>query len=110
MHGGRVQAESRGVNQGSVFRVWLPLMTNCHDAISVEPQLPGPNFALANRSGIPAKRIVLIDDLDDSREMLQTLLELDGHKVMSANDGESGVKSDYEPRWTLRWSISDFRE
>ncbi len=92
MHGGRVQAESRGVNQGSVFRVWLPLMTNCHDAISVEPQLPGPNFALETAAASQPKRIVLIDDLDDSREMLQTLLELDGHKVMSANDGESGYE------------------
>lgn len=36
------------------------------------------------------KRIVLIEDIDDNREMLKSILELDGHQVIAAMDGEAG--------------------
>jgi len=37
------------------------------------------------------RRIVLIEDNDDARQMLETLLKLDGHQVASAGDGQQGL-------------------
>ncbi len=94
MHGGRVQAESRGVGQGSVFRVWLPLIS-ISDKVDLS-ELQASNVGSARPdstdSDIQPKCIVLIEDLDDSREMLQSLLQLEGHTVYSARDGESGLE------------------
>jgi DNA-binding response OmpR family regulator len=38
-----------------------------------------------------ALRIVVVEDLDDSRELLAELLAQQGHAVKTAHDGESGV-------------------
>jgi DNA-binding response OmpR family regulator len=38
-----------------------------------------------------ALRIVVVEDLDDSRELLAELLAMHGHAVKTAHDGESGV-------------------
>jgi CheY-like chemotaxis protein len=37
-----------------------------------------------------ARRIVIVEDNDDVRTVLQEVLELMGHRVASAGDGESG--------------------
>lgn len=38
-------------------------------------------------------RIVLVEDIADNREMLQAILELDGHIVTVAENGESGCRA-----------------
>jgi two-component system CheB/CheR fusion protein len=38
-------------------------------------------------------RIVLIEDIEDNREMLQAILELDGHQVIVAENGETGCRT-----------------
>ena len=43
-------------------------------------------------------RVVLIEDNQDSREMLQTLLRLDGHQVESAEDGQKGLDTILQQR------------
>jgi CheY-like chemotaxis protein len=82
MHGGTVMAHSDGLGHGSVFSVRLPL--------------PGPEACAESESKPPAsllqgRRVVLIEDNDDSREMLQLLLETAGYEVFAASDGESGL-------------------
>jgi signal transduction histidine kinase len=83
LHGGTVQAESRGRNQGSVFTVRLP-------AIEAPPaRIAEP----AAGAAATARRIVVVEDNDDAREMLTILLRLAGHDVFEASDGESGVET-----------------
>jgi CheY-like chemotaxis protein len=36
-------------------------------------------------------RIAIVEDMDDSREMIRALLELKGHQVTTAADGASGI-------------------
>jgi CheY-like chemotaxis protein len=36
--------------------------------------------------------ILLVEDHDDAREALRTLLELDGHVVQTASDGPQGIE------------------
>lgn len=88
-HGGRVEALSEGHGTGSTFRVWLPLL----DA-SQEVAAPVTQRALSGKApSRQHRRIVLIEDVDDSRNILATLLELDGHVVYAHADGESGLEA-----------------
>ena len=86
-HGGRVEAFSEGLGKGSTFRVWLPLS---NDSIA-EQMKPSSPAASPTPEEFQPRKIVLIEDIDDSRQMLASLLSLDGHTVYPEPDGESGV-------------------
>ncbi|MDB5921436.1 MAG: chemotaxis protein methyltransferase CheR [Betaproteobacteria bacterium] len=82
MHGGTIEARSRGIKRGSEFVVSLPLL----DA-SAQPPVP-----IRRDSGRQmARRIVVIDDNHDAAESLAMLLRLKGHDVQIAYDGPSGL-------------------
>jgi CheY-like chemotaxis protein len=85
MHGGKVEARSDGAGQGSEIIVRLPLAPRPETpAVAAEPvQLP---------IGRPERRRVLVvEDNDDAREMLVYLLRHDGHEVRSAGDGREAI-------------------
>ncbi len=88
-HGGRVEAFSDGHGTGSTFRVWLPILK--------ESMVPKSDLDEAGKPSESAetvhRSIVLIEDIDDSRAMLASLLTLDGHIVYAHPDGESGVEA-----------------
>jgi signal transduction histidine kinase len=81
LHDGRVEAESPGHGHGSTVTVELP-------------QMPAPAQA-ASPAGAPSapspRRILIVEDSRDSRDMLRYLLERAGHEVHEAADGPSGV-------------------
>jgi PAS domain S-box-containing protein len=83
LHGGRVEAASPGLGKGSVFTVRLP-------ALAGEPTRR-PKSEEALPSG-PQKRILIVEDDADNREMMHILLESSGHEVHDAADGTSGVE------------------
>lgn len=91
-HGGRVEARSDGIGCGSTFCVFLPIAVGGAVAIGSAcatqqvDTLPEPVVA-------KSRRIVLIEDLDDSRQMLTAILSLEGHKVIAQPNGESGVEA-----------------
>ena len=81
LHGGSVEAWSDGQGCGSEFTVRLPAMA--------------PPAGLAARSRADgdgaARRILVVEDNADAREMLRLVLELAGHEVHEAVDGPSGL-------------------
>jgi CheY-like chemotaxis protein len=79
-HGGSVQARSAGLGHGSEFAVRLPLNNAAAPAPGREP---APQ-ALAAR----ALRVLVADDNEDIASSLALLLELGGHEVRTANDGQ----------------------
>jgi CheY-like chemotaxis protein len=83
MHGGRIAASSAGVGQGSAFVVELPQIP--------EPSAPPTAPAEPKRAG--PRRILIVEDNKDSREMLRVLLELAGHEVHEASDGPGGMEA-----------------
>jgi signal transduction histidine kinase len=83
MHGGSVQAASEGPGRGSTFTVRLPGISAPADRRQ-QPPAPAP----AERT---ARRVLIVEDNTDSRAMLQAMLELWGHEVHEAPDGESGL-------------------
>jgi signal transduction histidine kinase/ActR/RegA family two-component response regulator len=84
MHHGTVSAESDGLGKGSVFEVRFPLLQVC-DRQAQEP--------VRNESAPRLHRhVLLVEDNDDGRETLKELLELWGHNVDVACDGEEGLE------------------
>jgi CheY-like chemotaxis protein len=81
LHGGTVQALSRGLGQGSEFVVRLPLV-----AMSA-PEVAAP----AAPAGKARSRILIVEDNVDSAESLAMLLRLEGHDVRAVHDGTAAL-------------------
>jgi CheY-like chemotaxis protein len=87
LHGGRVEAASNGEDTGSIFTIAFP-------RLPAPPATPTPP---RRRAAVP-QRTLIIEDNDDAREMLRTLLELDGHTVHVAANGIAGLAAALEHR------------
>ena len=83
-HGGTLTAESEGLGRGSRFVVRLPRAdaSRVRDAPSVLPQL---------HRAAQSRRVLIVDDNQDSVEMLEVLLTRLGHEVRTALDGASAL-------------------
>jgi len=86
LHGGEVTAHSAGVGHGCEFKVRLPLQFD--DTVSAG-RAEQPLAAEKADSRGPLS-IVLIDDNEDIRDLLSSLLRSWGHRVETAPDGEQG--------------------
>ncbi|MGH8545735.1 MAG: PAS domain-containing protein, partial [Gammaproteobacteria bacterium] len=89
LHGGRVEAQSRGLGHGSEFIVRLPLAPGTPE-VEVTPalspaELPAPPPLL--------RRILVVDDNTDEAESLGTMLRLMGHEVRVAHDGATALEA-----------------
>jgi PAS domain S-box-containing protein len=80
-HGGRITATSGGVGRGSVFTVRLP-------AIVAQAPVREP---IASSAPAGRRRILVVEDNEDAREMLRIVLEGEGHTVYEAADGQAAV-------------------
>jgi CheY-like chemotaxis protein len=88
LHGGEVGASSQGLGKGSVFTVTLPLVQQQADS-------PG-NMQLAEQAAptTPLQRqlqFMIVDDNRDAAEVLASLLEAKGHRVLVREDAESAL-------------------
>jgi PAS domain S-box-containing protein len=84
LHGGSVEAKSDGPGRGAEFILRLPLAPE-QRAVSGNPPI-----ALA---AMPSRRVLVIEDNADAAETLRELLELWGHEVAVAYDGQAGVET-----------------
>ena len=82
LHGGTVVAISERRGRGSEFEMRLPIGT-----VVASDATPLSMVAAPAR----ARRILLIEDNRDARQMLRTLLELGGHRVDDAGDAKAGM-------------------
>lgn len=85
MHGGTVSAASAGQNAGSTFTIRLPVAGRTAEA------KVAPGFAARQATKVHPLRILLADDNMDAISMLAQMLELDGHQVSTAPDGEQAL-------------------
>ena len=83
LHGGDVWIRSEGKGTGTEVTVRLPLRpAAATDAANTQKQA----------TGVPStQRLVIVEDSDDIRWMLEALLEHLGHQVFVAKDGPEGV-------------------
>lgn len=89
LHGGRVQAFSKGSGQGSRFTFWLPLDSRQTEREGIVP--------LKETVPLAGVRILLVDDNEDVVETFTQLLEFSGGIVLgttSAHEALQLLKSD----------------
>ena len=84
MHGGEVTARSEGLGRGSEFELRLPL------AGDQRPRRLAPGER-SSELGLAHKRVALIDDDHDVRELTRSVLEHWGHSVVEAAHGTDGI-------------------
>jgi signal transduction histidine kinase/CheY-like chemotaxis protein len=82
LHDGTVSAASRGSGLGSVFTVSLPAAL----PVSSDAPLASPSFPTR-------RRVLLVEDQADAREMMRFVLELAGHEVTEASDGPTALNA-----------------
>jgi PAS domain S-box-containing protein len=81
LHGGTVRAHSEGLGRGAEFRVSLPGAAGPARAAA-----PGPRAA-----GGQGRLVLVVEDNPDAGQSLADLLEMQGHRVVLARDGRSGI-------------------
>ena len=83
LHGGTIVASSEGEGYGSRFTLRLKQIPAAVAFVGVSQ--------LRDRRATP-RRVLLIEDNNDAREMLRMMLELAGHAVYDAPDGARGLE------------------
>jgi PAS domain S-box-containing protein len=91
LHGGTVQAESRGEGQGAVFTVRLPLAaahetqaSAARDAVSETHPAHAPEGLSTGRPDLAGLRVLVVDDEPDTLEILCMVLAQYGAEVRAA--------------------------
>ncbi len=85
LQGGSVVASSAGRGKGSTFEVRMPAVDPLQQTGATAPLIA----TIAPTNG--RRRVAIIDDNDDMREMVRTALALEGHDVREARDGAGGL-------------------
>jgi signal transduction histidine kinase/ActR/RegA family two-component response regulator len=86
LHGGTISAHSDGVGKGSEFTVTFPIAAN-----AAQPAVLRKAQAAVKNDGQP-RRIVIVEDNPDVRELLRLKLRRLGHAVDAVGDGHEGVR------------------
>ena len=96
LHGGRVEAHSPGPGQGSTFTVRLPIL-------SYAPPEPAPAAEAGHGAGGAKMRVLVVEDDPVVAESMVVFLELEGHKVRSADSGDSALRllQEFQPQVVL---------
>ena len=83
LHGGSVSAHSEGASSGSVFEIRFPRIEPGRQLAAVPTAAPMPERK---------PTVLLIEDNDDGREMMATMLSTYGFPIRQAADGIEGVQ------------------
>ncbi|QGZ64222.1 PAS domain-containing hybrid sensor histidine kinase/response regulator [Paraburkholderia acidisoli] len=84
LHGGTISATSDGPGTGSTFTIRLPFARAATHALPVRLTGSVAELAALAENGVPALRVLIVDDNRDSADSLAMLLELKGHDVRAA--------------------------
>jgi two-component system CheB/CheR fusion protein len=86
LHGGTVSAFSDGLGRGSEFVVGLP-------ALAEAPAAPPATEKQPAQVDVPARNLLIVDDNPDAAESLAALLQLGGHSVRIAPNGQLAIQA-----------------
>lgn len=94
LHGGRISAFSEGEGKGATFEVVLPIRTPGPTSDSIAPP-PPTNVALPAAPAVSGRlrgiSVLVVDDHDDARDLLATVLEDAGAAVSQADSVERAL-------------------
>ena len=95
LHGGTISAESHGLGKGSVFTVDLPLAQERRDPARAEERRREIDRR-RSRSGVvrlDGVHVLLVEDDDDSRKLLGTILKRHGARVTSTKSAAEALNA-----------------
>lgn len=95
LHGGTITAESEGLGHGSVFTVDLPLAQERRDPARAEERRREVERR-RSRSGVirlDGVHVMLVEDDDDSRKLLGTMLKRHGARVTSTKSAAEALEA-----------------
>jgi PAS domain S-box-containing protein len=84
-HNGRITVQSEGVGRGTEFVIHLPTRTEALESVARVRQ------SLSAERPQTRKRVLVVDDNQDSAELMSVLLEFEGHEIHIAHDGQAAV-------------------
>ena len=84
LHGGTIAIDSRGAGRGTVLSLRLPILDSCAEDRVDGQALVAPTAPM---------RVLLVDDNIDALEVMQVLLELEGHTVRTASNGQDAIST-----------------
>ena len=86
LHGGRIEARSAGLGQGSEFIVWLPTVPSTDESVRRAPRAVPTNATTARN-----RRVLIVDDNTDSAESMASVVRSWGHEVAVASDATDAL-------------------
>ena len=89
LHGGTVQAESKGAGQGASFSVTFPILTG-----SIKLELP--QSGEHQRNGAPklnGLRVLIVDDEADARQIISTVIAQTGAEVKTCESAHEALQT-----------------
>jgi PAS domain S-box-containing protein len=84
LHGGSVTAFSSGVGEGATFTIRLPRSVDTK-------RRPSPLLDLTSRT-LQGMEVLVVDDSEDTTEMVRHLLEIGGASVCAATSGSEALR------------------
>lgn len=84
LHGGSVTAGSAGKGKGATFTIRLPRSVN-----TKTPLAPVGDFGIGALAGL---NVLVVDDSEDTTEMVRHLLEIGGASVSAATSGREALR------------------
>lgn len=103
MHGGRIEAASRGEGRGATFTVTLPLMTaETKDTTRRSTDIDAAPFGCPTT--LDAVRVFVVDDNEDARRTTTMVLEAHGARVEQAGSCAEAMdlmSEETAPRWEV---------
>ena len=93
-HGGSVEATSEGEGKGSTFIFRLPILLNSTEPIKQEKieTTKSPSGKLDEMKQLCGLQLLIVDDVEDNRDLLNTLLTYYGADVTLASSAAEGMK------------------
>lgn len=89
LHGGRVEAHSKGTGQGSEFILRLPALPAASAA--ADPGAPERPAAPAPGQAVP-RRLLIVEDNTDAADMMASVLAHEGLDVRVTHDGAAALE------------------
>jgi signal transduction histidine kinase/DNA-binding response OmpR family regulator len=96
LHGGVVHAESGGKGRGATFLVRLPIRGTQHDETVPPPSTARSQTLSAKKiaaAPLEGRRVVVLDDEEDMRDLIAMILEHAGAVVTRVPDVETAVRA-----------------
>jgi signal transduction histidine kinase/CheY-like chemotaxis protein len=91
LHGGTIAVASSGAHAGTTFTLRLPLAEPEEAAKPTEPAASGTAPRTGQQGDLAGVKVLLVDDAEDTLDVLQQILQHSGATIMAANSAGTAL-------------------